>query len=164
MSSTTEAGTIRVEEFRKALMFLLDETFDNVHGAYLDPGDSLFTTLDGITAEQASTPIIGQGNSIASQVNHVIFYFDVGFEYMQGNNPGPQEWGKAWELVSVNEEEWSDLKRQVRDRQQTLLRLIDETPDAAFASEDMIGGAMATVAHTAFHLGQIRHAAAIARQ
>jgi hypothetical protein len=163
MSSTTETGTIPVDAFRKALLYMLDETFENVHGAYLDPGDSLFTTLEGITAEQASVPIIGAGNSIASQVSHVIFYFDVGFEYMQGRNPGPQDWAKSWELVSVSEEEWDDLKQQLRDRQQTLLRLIGETPDAAFTSEDMLGGAMATVAHTAFHLGQIRHAAAIAR-
>jgi hypothetical protein len=161
MSSTTETGTIRVDDFRKALLFILDETFDNVHGAYLDPGDSFFSTLDGISAEQASVPVVGEGNSIASQVSHVIFYFDVGFQYMQGNNPGPQDWAKSWELVAVNEEEWGDLKEQLRDRQQTLLRLIDETPDAAIASEDMIGGAMATIAHTAFHLGQIRHAAAI---
>lgn len=164
MSSTTDTSTISVDTFKNALLFILDETFDNVHGAYLDPGDSLFTSLEGVTAEQASVPIIGQQNSIASQVNHVIFYFDVGFEYMRGGNPGKQDWGKAWELVSVTADEWAGLKRHLRERQQTLIQLIKEAPDAAFGNEDMVGGAMATVAHTAFHLGQIRHALAIIAQ
>lgn len=156
--SSTHAATISVDAFRNSLLFILDETFDNVHGAYLDPGDNFFTTLDSVTAEQASVPVVGDGNSIASQVNHVIFYFDVAFQYMRGENPGKQDWGKAWELVTVNQEQWGNLKQELRDRQQTLLRLISETPDAAFDHEDMVGGAMAAIAHNAFHLGQIRHA------
>lgn len=158
MSSTTGSATISVGAFRTALLYLLDETFDNVQGAYLDKGDSLFETLEGITAEQASIPVCGQENSIASQVNHVIFYFDVGFQYMRGENPGRQDWSKAWELVTVTDEEWDGLKQALRERQKTLLQLINETRDEAFNDEDMIGGAMATIAHTAYHLGQIRHA------
>jgi hypothetical protein len=158
MSSTTGTDVIAVETFRNALLSLLDETFDTVQGAYLDPGDSMFTTLEGISAGQASTPVIGQENSVASQVNHVIFYFDVAFQYMRGENPGRQDWGKAWELVSVTDEEWDVLRRSLRERQQTLVQLINDTPAAAFNSDDMVGGAMATLAHTAYHLGQIRHA------
>jgi hypothetical protein len=161
MSSTTDTDVIAVNTFKNALLYILDETFDNVHGAYLDPGDSLFTTLEGVTAQQASVPVIGKKNSIASQINHVIFWFDVGFRYMRGENPGKQDWGKAWELVAVTDDEWEELKRDLRDRQQTLVRLINETPAAAFNSEEMVGGAMATIAHTAFHLGQIRHALSI---
>lgn len=159
MSSSIETAMISVESFRNSVLFMLDETFDNVQGAYLDPGDSLFTTLEQVTAEQASIPICGEGNSIASQVNHVIFYFDVGFQYMRGENPGRQDWGKAWETVRVTDAEWDALKQQLRERQQTLVQLIRETPDEAFRdNEEMVGGAMATIAHTAFHLGQIRHA------
>jgi hypothetical protein len=164
MSSTADTATITVETFRNALLSILDETFDNVHGAYLDPGDSLFTTLEGVTAELASMPVIEQENSIASQVNHVIFYFDVAFQYMRGENPGRQNWGKAWKLVSVTDEEWADLTQQLRERQQTLVQMINDTPDAAFGHEDMVGGAMAAIAHTAFHLGQIRHALAMVSQ
>lgn len=90
--SATQSATISVNVFRNSLMFILDETFDNVHGAYLDKGDNFFATLDGVSAEQASIPVVGQGNSIASQVNHVIFYFDVAFKYMRSENPGPQDW------------------------------------------------------------------------
>lgn len=158
MSSTTDQAMISVDTFRSALLVILDETFDNVHGAFLDKGESLFPTLEPVTAEQASVPVCGEENSIASQVNHVIFWFDVAFRYMRGENPGKQDWGAAWELVRVSDDQWDALRRQLRERHETLLRLINETPDAAFANEEMVGGAMAAVAHTAFHLGQIRHA------
>lgn len=162
MSSTTNTATISVDAFKAALLTLLDEAFDNVHGAFLDKGDSLFPTLESVTAEQASIPVCGDGNSIASQVNHVIFYFDVGFQYMRGENPGPQDWGKAWELVSVTDEEWDALKQQLRERQRTLVGLISGTPAEAFTGNDeMIGGGIATIAHTAYHLGQIRHAVCV---
>ncbi len=36
---------------------LLDETFENHHGIYLDKGTSLFETLDGIRADEASRPV-----------------------------------------------------------------------------------------------------------
>ncbi|HLU35850.1 MAG TPA: DinB family protein [Thermomicrobiales bacterium] len=161
--SATQSATISVNVFRNSLMFILDETFDNVHGAYLDKGDNFFATLDGVSAEQASIPVVGQGNSIASQVNHVIFYFDVAFKYMRSENPGPQDWDASWAVVSVTDEAWNELKQKLRDRQQTLLQLIRETPDEAFDNEDMVGGAMAAIAHTAFHLGQVRHALSFIR-
>lgn len=157
MSSTTKTGTMSVDTFRDAILGLLDETFDNVQGAYLDPGDSLFTTLEGVSAAQASVPVIGGENSIASQVNHIIFYFDVAIQYMRGENPGRQDWSQAWQLVSVSVEEWTGLREQLRDRQRTLVQLIRETPAGAFDHEDMVGGAIATIAHTAYHLGQVRH-------
>lgn len=158
MTSTAKGATISVDTFRRSLLMILDEAFDNVQGAFLDKGDSLFPTLENVSAEQASIPVCGDGNSIASQVNHMIFYFDVGFQYMRGENPGRQDWGKAWELVRVSDQEWNAMKQQLRDRQETLVHLINETPDDALDNDDMVGGAMATIAHTAYHLGQIRHA------
>jgi hypothetical protein len=163
MSSPTDTATISVDAFRGALLFILDEAFDNVHGAFLDKGDSLFPTLESVTAAQASIPVCSDGNSIASQVNHLIFYFDVGFRYMKGENPGPQDWTTSWELIRVTDEEWDGIRQALRERQQTLLQIINETPDHAFDNDDLIGGAMATIAHTAFHLGQIRHALCMVR-
>ena len=47
---------IQTEHFTKALYGLLDETFDNVQGYYLDKGTSMFETLAAISAEEASMP------------------------------------------------------------------------------------------------------------
>lgn len=149
--------TITFDDFRKGLLFLLDETFDNVHGAFLDPGDSLFPTLAGVSAEQASRVIGGEGgNSIAGQVNHLKFYIDLAMRYMRGENPGRQDWDATWEVREVNDDEWARLKEQLRESQEQLIGMIQVDPPAI--TEEIVGGAMAMLAHTAFHLGQIRHA------
>src|SRR5688500_378266 len=68
---TTMATEIPVEAFRGGLLLVLEEIFEKVHGAMLDPGDSLFETLATISAEDASRPISAQSANLAAQVNHV---------------------------------------------------------------------------------------------
>lgn len=127
MSETTTSGTISVTNFRDALLFVFDEAFDNVHGAFLDPNESLFPTLASISAANASRPV-GRGcSSVAAQVNHLIFYFDVAFQYMCGVNPGRQDWVSSWAKAEVTEEEWNDLKEQLRDCQHRFVELINGT-------------------------------------
>ncbi len=152
----TQTSTIAYQDFQNGLLFVLDEAFDDVKGAFLDPGDSLFPTLESVTAAQASRVVGSCGNSIAGQVAHMIFWYDVGLQYMRGENPGRQDWSISWQTVEVTEEEWADLQRQLRDRQQRLFDAIRQEPPSVGA--EFAGGAFATVAHTAFHLGQIRHA------
>ncbi len=45
-----------IELFKKALLDCLEETFERVSGIYLDSGTSLFETLEGVSAEEASRP------------------------------------------------------------------------------------------------------------
>ena len=68
---------ILAEHFSAALFALLDETFDNVQGFYLDGGTSLFETLATISAAQASLPVGSQCATLAAQVKHIAFYLDV---------------------------------------------------------------------------------------
>jgi hypothetical protein len=65
---------IQAEHFTGALFTLLDETFDNVHGYFLDKGTSMFETLVTISAEEASTLVGGKCATLAAQVKHVAFY------------------------------------------------------------------------------------------
>lgn len=162
MSDIATTKTIPFETFRESLLFALDETFDNVKGMYLDPGDSLYRTLEGISAEQASRPVGTGCSSIAAQVNHLSFYIDLGCRYMQGENPGKQDWDATWAITEVNDDEWAAMKQQLRERHQTLLALINEDPKEADA--DFVGGAFGMVAHTAYHLGQIRHSLCMFRE
>ena len=48
---------IATDSFKKQLFLLFEETFDHVHGVYLDRGTSLFETLEAISAEEASRPV-----------------------------------------------------------------------------------------------------------
>jgi hypothetical protein len=148
--------TISVENFRSGLLFVLDETFDNVHGAYLDPGDAFFATLDTISAEEASRKVGSTCSSIAAQVNHTIFYIDIGIRYMRGENPGKQDWQASWSPNEVTASEWDELKTRLRTSQQQMLELIQSTTD--WDNDHIVGGAFAMVAHNAYHLGQIREA------
>ncbi len=49
-------NSIQADHFTGALYTLLDETFDNVHGIFLDKGTSMFETLATISAAGASIP------------------------------------------------------------------------------------------------------------
>ena len=68
---------IQAGDFINALYILLDETFDDVKGIYLDQGTSLFETLAAVSAEEASIPVGGKCATLAAQVKHVAFYLDV---------------------------------------------------------------------------------------
>jgi len=147
---------ISLELFTGELFPLLEETFERVRGIYLDKGTSLFETLETITAEEASRPVSTRCASIAGQVEHVRFYLQVLQEYMQQKEVGKVDWEASWYLKTVTPEEWEALKQRLRSTYQDLTALIKgfET----WQNEDQLGGALAIVVHTAYHLGEIRQA------
>lgn len=153
-------ASVPVSAVKDAIKAALGESFDTAIGMYLDRGDSIWPTLENVTAEQASVPIAPGGNSIASQVNHMVFYFDVMAMYMRNENPERPDWSAAWKLVEVDDEQWQELKLALKERQGELINLINSAPDEIFTDPDILAGSYGIVAHTAFHLGQIRHALA----
>lgn len=153
-------ATINVADVKTATKAALAEAFDTVVGMFLDKGDSLWESLENVTAQQASVRIAEGGNSIAGQVAHMTYYFDIMAMYMRNDPPEKADWAAAWQTVEVDEETWKDLKRALGERQAELNVLIDNAPEELFTDPDILGGTYAIVAHTAFHLGQIRHALA----
>src|ERR1044072_8234392 len=105
---------IAIERFTKELFALLDETFERVHGIYLDKGTSLFETLATISAEEASRPVSASCASLAAQVNHVRFYLDVLEKYMLNEAVGQVDWQASWQPQSVTPEEWDSLKARLK--------------------------------------------------
>lgn len=150
-------STIQADHFTEAIRGMLDETFDNVHGYYLDRGTSFFETLAGISAAEASIPVGGQCATLAAQVKHVAFYLDVIEQNVRSGTYGSVDWGEIWRTVSaVTPEEWAAIQDELRASYERILKLLDDTrewPDAFH-----VGGAMATVVHTAYHLGEVRQA------
>lgn len=149
--------TINQNHFLSSLFDLLDETFENHHGIYLDKNTSLFQTLETVSAEEASIPVGGKCASLAAQVAHVTFYLEVLERYIFLGNAGNVDWGKIWRTVEkVTPDEWHGLKGNLK---QTYLRINQELHKLeAWDEEEKIGGAMAIVVHTAYHLGEIRQA------
>jgi hypothetical protein len=151
------SAQIQAEHFTSALYTLLDETFDNVQGYYLDKGTSLFETLATISAEEASVPVGGKCATLAAQVKHVAFYLDVLERSVRTQHDERQDWDKIWrETSAVTPEEWEAIKSSLRQSYDRIKTLISETPE--WSSEEQIGGAMAAIVHTAYHLGEIRQA------
>jgi hypothetical protein len=148
---------IQSEHFTQALYAVLEETFEQVRGYYLDKGTSLFETLATITAAEASIPVGGQCATLAAQVKHTAFYLDVMEREVRTQQPLNPDWGQIWrETKAVTPAEWAALQVALRDSYNRLKALIADTP--AWPSEYEIGGAMAALAHTAYHLGEIRQA------
>ena len=151
------AHQIDPKRFTTEVFNLLDETFENHHGIYLDKGTSLFETLEGIGADEASRPVGGKCASIAAQVAHVTFYLDVLECYIQTDDAGDVDWGEIWRTTrEVTPEEWATMKHRLINTYQrvlTMLRNLD-----SWNGETAMGGALAIVVHTAYHLGEIRQA------
>jgi hypothetical protein len=154
-------ATIR-ERFNETLFALLSETFEQVHGIYLDKGTSLFETLATISAEEASRPVSASCASLAAQVNHVRFYLDVLEQYMLNQVVGKVDWQASWQPQSVTTEEWESLKARLKaayERVSGSIRAIEH-----WEGEHELGGALAIVVHTAYHLGEIRQALCVIKQ
>jgi hypothetical protein len=149
------AQQLALASFTTALGQLLDETFERVQGIYLDHGTSLFETLATISAAQASRSASAQCASIAAQVEHVSFYLEVLARYARGEAVGKVDWQASRQRTTVTPEAEA-LKERPREAHRTILQVIGEP--TTWEREDAIGDAMAIVAHTAYHLGEIRQA------
>ena len=142
------------EHFTKALLALLEETFDKVQGYYLDQHTSLFETLADITAAEASIPVGGKCATLAAQVKHVAFYLETVEKSVRDPNHPQVDWTEIWRTVDgVTPEEWQAIQDELRRAYDGILGLVGSAPD--WRDETDIGGAIAIVAHTAYHLSLI---------
>jgi hypothetical protein len=154
---------IQADHFTNALYMLLEETFNNVQGIFLDKGTSMFETLATISAEEASIPVGGKCATLAAQVRHVAFYLDVLERNVRSGSWERVDWGEIWRTVSaVSPEEWEQSKQALRESYERIKTLIHDAP--GWPNEDQIGGAIATIVHTAYHLGEIRQALCVIKQ
>lgn len=149
--------SISEQDYANGLFQYMEETFEaKHHGIFLDRGTSLSETLATISAEEASIPVGGKCASLAAQVAHLTFYIESFERYALYNDSSPRDWGLIWRTVEkVTPQEWEDLKRKLWDAYQRMNKLFRENQTW---NEDTIVGSLSIVVHTAYHLGEIRHA------
>ena len=152
-------GTIAEEDFAANLFTRLREAFEGpppqTASAYLDQGAGLLQTVEKISAEEASRAAREGGPTIAAHCAHAKFYVNVLRKYVQGSSESV-DWGQSWLVQTVSPAEWEALKEELRDAYGVVteeLRSLDGW------GERSVGGAMAIVAHTAYHLGAVRQLA-----
>jgi hypothetical protein len=146
-----------IDFVKEAYFTILDEIFNTHHGVILDENTSLFETLAGVTAEQASIPVNGQCATLAAQVDHVRFYLDVLAEYIIEQKGRPVDWGEIWRTRGpVTLDEWSEILRTLRTSYEMTIKVLKS--ETTWQQENGISGALAILAHTTYHLGEIRQA------
>ncbi|MGF1506638.1 MAG: DinB family protein [Chloroflexi bacterium] len=142
--------------FNTSMLMMLDAAFYESKGYFLDRGTSVFETLAGITAEQASQPGPGGCATIAAHVAHMIYYIEFTLRFVRGDHTDP-DWNHVWDTVStVTEEEWQASQARLRAAVEDVRHQITST--TMWASEREMGGAIALLMHNAYHLGEIRRA------
>ncbi len=153
---------IEPKAFQNVLLGLLDETFENHHGIYLDKHNGLLETLELVSAEEASIPVGGKCASLAAQVAHATFYIESFERFALQGDDSPRDWGLIWHTVEkVTPEEWQDYKSKLKAAYQRMDKLFRENP---VWNEDTMGGALSIVVHTAYHLGEIRQALCVLKK
>ncbi len=145
---------IPISEVARGFQFLLVETFENVQGAYLDKGTSLFETLADISAADASQPM-GDCATIAAHVAHVTYYLRVLEDRMFGRDLSYVNWDEIWRTVSgVTEAEWEAMIADLRRTYERIKSHLDEAESWGGITE--LSSMLGIIAHSAYHLGEIR--------
>ena len=93
------AELIEPKAFQKVLLDLLDETFENHHGIYLDKHNGLLETLELVSSEEASIPVGGKCASLAAQVAHATFYIESFERFALQGDDSPRDWNLIWRTV-----------------------------------------------------------------
>jgi DinB superfamily len=119
-----------------------------------DPG--LLNSLQKLSAEEASAVPKGGGASIAAHVDHVLYGLRLMNRWVAGDeNPWKDaDWTASWQRTTVTDDEWRTLREQfgheARLCRDALSRASTDLPTQALT------GAIAILAHLAYHLGAIR--------
>ena len=146
--------------FHKAILKLLAEIFDGPTGdeAYiLNPGDSgLLRQLESISAAAASRRPAPDRPPIAAHVDHVLYGIRLMNRWVGGEkNPWAEaDWTASWKRTTVTDEEWRTLREQLRSETRVWRDALARV--TTYLPQQGITGAIAIVAHLAYHLGAIR--------
>ena len=145
--------------FQRALDKLLGEIFDGPPGdeAYLlNPGDpGLLRQLDSLDAAAASARPMPGKTTIAAHVDHVRYGLSLLNRWAGGEaNPwAGADWEASWKRTKVTDDEWRSLRAELRREAEAWRKHAAERTEWI---ELTAAGALASAAHTAYHLGAIR--------
>lgn len=154
------SAPIPLETFRGGLLMILTELFEDVHGYVLDPGTSLFDTLSSISAEEASRPVSDQSANLAAQVNHLCVHLESLVTGLSTHGAERPDWPASWRVDGVTDQEWADLIARLKTAYASIREFAETFEDWSLI---FVGGAFALVAHSAYHLGEIRQGIAVLR-
>jgi hypothetical protein len=161
--SEVDMANISIDTVIGQLLAVLDEAFEHPPTPWTyftdnNPDAGFFGTLAKVSAAEASRSY--GGTSIAAHVHHIIFSLEASAAWIRGDR-SQRNWDESWRVSTVDGATWSQAQEQLR-RQYKDLRYAIESH--ASSSVEAMGGALAAVAHVAYHLGAIRQKVTYSRQ
>ena len=121
----------------------------------LNSGDiGLLRSIDTLSAVDASSSV-NEGATIAAHVQHVRYGLSLMNRWArEGGNPfADAKWDQAWEISSVNDGQWDEIRSGLREETGRWLQMLESPREAADVE---LTGMIASIAHLAYHLGAIR--------
>jgi hypothetical protein len=118
-----------------------------------DPG--LLRALDTLSAASASVTPPHGGASIAAHVDHVLYGLQLLNRWVAGEeNPWRDaDWTASWTRNTVDNEQWTALRERFRRQARRWQESLAEARDLDGIE---LNGAIASIAHLAYHFGAIR--------
>lgn len=110
-----------------------------------------YGTTEGLSAEQASREL--NGTTLAAHVEHLRWALQLVNDYFDGQAP-TADWSASWSVKEVDEAGWEDLKAGLRKEGEALLENLETRQ--RWNDEMAKTGALASLGHTAYHLGALR--------
>lgn len=145
--------------FQQALLTLLQEIFDGApqRNAYmLNPGDpGLLAQIEALSAEIVSERPIPGKTTVAAHVDHLHYGLSLLNRWAAGE-PNPwknADWSVSWQRREVTPAEWKALCAKLRTAAANWQEAVSNLGEW---DEISAAGALASAAHTAYHLGAIR--------
>jgi hypothetical protein len=150
----------RVREINDIIIEFLEEVYKSPNYEHTwfinnDPNSGLIGTIKNIKSDEASTPIVKNGTTIAAHVDHLRWTLEKTNSYLRGENPS-MIWSESWRVRGVNSDEWKSLIEQLKREYYILIRSISEIN---LASNEQLKEILALIPHAAYHLGAIRQIA-----
>ncbi len=143
----------------QATLHLLNELFNGTPesgGFMLNPGDpGMLEQLGRVSADVASTRNVEGLTTIAAHVDHVLYGISLLNRWANGE-PEPwndADWSQSWKRTNVTEDQWDDLRSRLRNGVEEWMGYVQERTEWDHLAAC---GTIASLAHSAYHLGAIR--------
>ncbi len=148
---------LNCEGLDKYFLEILEEIFEIQHGIFLDSGTSIFDTLKTVSAEKASQPVGGKCATLAAQVAHTAFFLEQAQIYIRSGVYEDADWADIWQNIhAVTPQEWTSLQENLVKVYRDTVSLLNNRSEWNEKTGDR--GVLGIIAHSAYHLGEIRQA------
>jgi len=156
------------EAFVNSVKGLLSEAYEGVNPGkpvwFSDAGEhsGLFRTLERLSPETASKPLLEGGSTIAAHAEHLRWSLALTNAFARGQAPARIDWAESWTVKTVDSRAWEDLRTRLKAEYQTVVTHLPPQPD--LSNPMFVSSAVAMVAHAAYHLSAIRQMLTVLEQ